>query len=313
MKVLKKISLVLLLTILIIAHSISTGLASNKKNKPQRTDFNSYLANRYLTYSQYKAEIKDHKNSKYFADKGTLALKNEDVSPENPEDWRSKFILKSLNFDELLKAREELDSILSIKKAKDSYPLETANLQFLYDCWLSEESVYEKFDQISKCKVKFFVLKDYIEDAVTPKEIVSETVEDEYLIGKRYIAEGVEYNVYFDFNSYKLNRNANQTIILLINFLDAMKGDYKLTLEGHTDRVGKKLYNDSLARKRVLAVKNKLQKNGVSKDLFTITSSGEKNPKIITKNEEREKLNRRVTIRIEEFNNDFSPVPLPLN
>lgn len=92
-----------------------------------------------------------------------------------------------------------------------------------------------------------------------------------------------------------------------------MEGDYKLTIEGHTDRVGNKMYNQSLARKRALTVQNKLTRNGIPKDVIIVTSSGEADPKIITKNEQREKLNRRVTIRVEDLNGDFSPVPLPLD
>jgi len=310
MKILNKVFFIT--TILICL--TQSGFASKKANIGQpRTDFNGYLASRYLAYSQYKAENKNWKNSNYFAKKGARALRDEEVLPEDPVDWESRFILQNIDLNEFILARKDLDNILSTK-LKQEYPLETANLQFLYDCWLSEESIYTEFDKISKCKVKFFVLKDYLEALITPKkEITKEEIEDEYLIGKRYIEEGVEYNVYFDFDSYKLNRNANQTIILLLNFLKTMKGDYTLVLEGHADRVGKKLYNQSLARKRVLTVKNKLKKNGIPEDAFIIDSSGEANPQIVTKNEQREKLNRRVSIKVQNFNNDFSPIPLPLD
>lgn len=321
MKIFNKISIICLsLTLLFL--SIPNSLASKasrlegKRDKIiDRTDFNGYLAMKYLEYSQYKAERNDWKNSNYFADKGLRASRDKIVNPENPEEWESRFILQTTNLKDFKNARMDLMYILKNQKSKEGYPLETANLQFLYDCWLSEESVYKKFDQVSKCKVKFFVLLDYMQNELEfeDKREEKDLKASEYLAGKQYIKEGVEYNVYFDFDSYKLNRNANQTIILLLNFLKTMNGDYQLVLEGHTDRVGKKLYNESLARKRVLTVKNKLKKNGVPEDVFAIISSGEDNPKIITKDEQREKLNRRVSIKVKTINEDFSPIPVPLD
>ena len=46
---------------------------------------------------------------------------------------------------------------------------------------------------------------------------------------------------------------------------------------------------------------------------MTIGSAGELSPKIITKDKKRERFNRRVTVKIEELGDDFSPVPLPLD
>jgi outer membrane protein OmpA-like peptidoglycan-associated protein len=312
MKILRQITPILLIIATSCSGITASGRLNAKKNEiEKREDFNGYLAGKYLSYSNYKSEINEWNDANYFAKKGLKASKNKEVLPEDPMEWKTKFVLKNINMNELVFARNDLTAILNKEKAKEKYPMETANLQFLYDCWISEESVYEKYDQVSKCKVKFFVLKDYLDEALKEKKI-EKAKEDEYLITKNQIKEGIEYNIYFDFDSYKLNRKANQEILTILNFLQKIDGDYKLTLEGHTDRVGKKLYNDSLARKRVMTVKNKLTKNGIPNDIISVKSSGENKPKIITKNEQREKLNRRVTIKVEEFNKDFSPVPLPL-
>jgi outer membrane protein OmpA-like peptidoglycan-associated protein len=315
MKNLNKLFLSILLTTICICLGANSFGFNRAKIEPTGTSFNEYLASRYFAYSDYKAKQEDWRISKYFAKKGAEALKNRTVKPENLEEWKRKFILQNTDFNELEKAENDLYNILSNQKIKKDYPLEAANLQFLYDCWLSEESEYNKYDKISKCKVKFFVLKDYMDSIIISQreKTLEISIQDEYLINKRYIKEGIEYNIYFDFDKFTLNRDANQTIRLLLNFLNTMKGDYMLTLEGHTDRVGKPLYNQSLARKRVLTVKNALKKNGVPNDLIIIDATGKDNPKIITKKGQREKLNRRVSVKITNFNEDFSPIPLPLN
>ena len=76
--------------------------------------------------------------------------------------------------------------------------------------------------------------------------------------------------------------------------------------------MGKKLYNDVLARKRALAVKTRLIKNGVPKDLIEVTSAGEDDPEIITEEGDKNKSNRRVGVYVLKGSDNLSVIPLPL-
>jgi len=315
----RKIILLFTAVFIITACSNLSLLESRQKKLQQRKDFNAYLALKYLTYAQHEQENYNWERADYFAKKGVLAATNKKVFPEVPEKWTMKFAFKNVNIDEMVTGRKRLSMVLIREESRNSFPAISANLQFLYDCWLNEESKYAIYNQIAKCKDKFYEVLDYLEGellTLEEYEILANEAEankKQNTIGVGFIKDDFNYNIYFDFNSYKLNEKAIKSIVSLLNFLETLDGNYIVYLEGHADRVGKKLYNDILARKRMLTIRNKLIKNGIPQTNIKISSFGEKKPKIITKNNTKESLNRRVTIKVEKENADgFSPIPLPL-
>lgn len=317
MKFYKKFVIVLSLCALASCSNVKR-LSKKEHELRLSNDFNSELALKYLTYSQYKADNYDWRNSSHFAKKGLRASKRKKVAPDKPERYKVKFAIKKVNLDELTDSRNRLNIVLDSDISRDTFSSETAELQFLYDCWLNEEASYIKFGQVSRCKTRFFVLLEFMENNLTriKEEEIRLAKEQKDLEEKEKVNRpgyhGILFNVYFDFDSYKLNREGNKKIVALLNFLETMEGDYTVKLEGHADRVGKKLYNEILARKRCLTVKNKLIKNGVHHDIIKISSFGESSPQIITKDQIQESLNRRVSIKVLQTNNGFSPIPLPL-
>jgi outer membrane protein OmpA-like peptidoglycan-associated protein len=69
-----------------------------------------------------------------------------------------------------------------------------------------------------------------------------------------------------------------------------------VSIIGHTDRVGTRAYNFQLGLKRALLVQKMLLSLGINPQFIEVTSHGEDNPLIQTKDEVREQRNRRVEV-----------------
>ena len=101
-------------------------------------------------------------------------------------------------------------------------------------------------------------------------------------------------------------------MIDILNYLKDLNGDYRILLVGRADRAGKELYNERIARERVLMTKEYLIKNGVPERVMQIRSVGEEDSLIITKNDRQNKYNRRVSIYVLKGQDDLSTIPLPI-
>ena len=301
----------LFLTFLIISFQAACTANLNNQNELAikenelrfRVDYNSYLSLEYLQYSRNLAAQDMSNEADYFAIKGLRASNNYEIYPEVPENWN----LNPAKVEEAVAARKTLE-LLTNPEIKQNLPIQLAHLMMLYDCWLSNEQKDWNLSGLVKCKARFLKLADEIEDYMrnlkqTPKEVVaSDEKEPDFR----------KFEIYFDSNNYKLNSDANQEFLELIEYLESLNGDFRILLSGNSDRKGGKIYNDVLSRKRVLVVKDLLIKNGVPNDLIEMGSTGENNSEIITKDGKQNKYNRLVKIYILKGNDSLAAIPLPL-
>lgn len=110
-------------------------------------------------------------------------------------------------------------------------------------------------------------------------------------------------NIYFDLNSFELNRDA---LIEANKLLSIMIENPSLYIEviGHTDSYGNADYNQKLSENRSRAVIDYLAKNGVEYERFVSTAAGTTRKAVMDVNEtgnvdaDKAKLNRRVEIRV---------------
>ena len=114
----------------------------------------------------------------------------------------------------------------------------------------------------------------------------------------------VQLNVYFGFDTRRLDRNARKCIMQLVSLVGDRDAEYYL-VEGHSCAHGPEAYNLRLSRKRALAVRDFLVKEGkVDADLIRVEAYGETRllyPEVPTKenrNDEKVRANRRVEIRV---------------
>lgn len=283
-------------------HNYQEELAKKEGFLRTRTDYNGYLALEYLNFSRnlYKNEAKA--DAKKFAIKGLAMAAGNPYIPENPIAWEAD----PQQLEELIAMQKRLELSL-LPRIKTNLPIQTAHLSYLYDCWATKESqpVF-RATELAKCRDKFYKLlgeiEYYIEDLRkdrTPKTIIFEP-------------KFKKFEVFFDFNSKKLNNDAQKKMVEVVKHIESMSGDYKILLVGNTDRSGSKLYNQRLAFKRTQTVRQYLRKSGVPYEAMELRSYGEDFPDILTKDGTQKSRNRSVGIYILTGADSFDSFPLPL-
>jgi outer membrane protein OmpA-like peptidoglycan-associated protein len=90
--------------------------------------------------------------------------------------------------------------------------------------------------------------------------------------------------------------------IQLDHVVQYVKADPSVTsfyIDGHTDNVGRRLYNLDLSKRRAEIVTSYLVANGVDEAIITTRYHGERYPLAKNTNSKKRSANRRVTIRLE--------------
>lgn len=109
------------------------------------------------------------------------------------------------------------------------------------------------------------------------------------------LLRGCQPVVYFDLNSTKLTTETKQNLDWATAKMKRWPSKY-IKLTGHADWHGEPDKNLSLSKKRALAVKNYLVKNGVNTDHIVVEFKGEMNP--VCYKASCQHLNRRVESNI---------------
>ena len=104
-------------------------------------------------------------------------------------------------------------------------------------------------------------------------------------------------NIYFDFDQSSLRSEAKEVLKDLIAYAKE-NPDLKIELNGHTDDLGKEVYNKVLGKKRGQKAYDYLVENGISKSQIVVNSLGEGNPLASNEHPIGRQLNRRVEFYI---------------
>lgn len=117
-------------------------------------------------------------------------------------------------------------------------------------------------------------------------------------ISDTYVSEPI----LFAFDSYELAQEYDTMLIEMAAFIQSNNA-FQIFVDGHTDDSGKLVYNSKLSKKRALAVKRFLIKQGVKPTDFVVAYYGPEKPVATNDTREGRKLNRRVEIRLVPRNN----------
>ena len=281
--------------------------ACTTKYTSDETAFYANLKNDYEMYSQYKAQNFDWDGAKLFRDKAVKIKQGIAVEPEKVTfvDKAGDFISNDVTYTELSNAYERMNILLNNNMAKKKYPIKASDLQFYFDCWLVEEKYYTRYGQIGRCKQNFLENLNYLEfqliqmnteeSDLIKKEIEEKKVEKTFIKPKKYV-------VYFDFDSSAINQAGSEEIWKFLNDVKNINGQYTVNIVGHADRIGNKKYNETISKRRADTVKHYLVKNGIPENIINVKWSGNIDPMVITRNNFKEELNRRVDIQLKMLN-----------
>ena len=101
--------------------------------------------------------------------------------------------------------------------------------------------------------------------------------------------------VLFDFEKASLQPEANALVSRAVKYLRLNPGS-QVIVEGHTDHLGAKSYNQRLSEKRAGAIAKALKAKGISSDRITTVGYGESKPVADNRTEDGRRANRRVEI-----------------
>jgi len=104
--------------------------------------------------------------------------------------------------------------------------------------------------------------------------------------------------VYFDSGKATITREGQQSLDAAVDYLLNHHDIKRILVEGHTDDVGSKTYNDTLSDRRADIVRNYLTVKGVDPNLINLIGKGEHAPVDQNWTRDGRRRNRHVTIYV---------------
>ena len=305
-----KIVSVLFLIVILGSGCAYHNIEKAKDSPDNKNKFAQALSEQYLEFALYEMnEMHDEWDANHFALKSLSAKKGNKVLPEEISDWD----IDSDHIEEAERKRIDILKTLHTDKAKE-HPQLAARSQLGFDCWLEQleegwqdEHIKLCYDMmnnsLSKLKEKLSAkadIKNTTKESTNPDKIQENQVTPAKVIvnkeNNKNISNTKEIKIYFEHNSYKLNKKAKNTLTM---FLDKIYEGYtRIILEGHTDRSGTEKYNLNLAELRAKKVKEFLLKKGMEEKTIITKIYGESKPLVHTRDGIKEPQNRRVKIEI---------------
>ncbi|MCZ6637228.1 MAG: OmpA family protein [Alphaproteobacteria bacterium] len=268
-----------------------TGLELEKAEglTPSGSQFSKNLYSGYIGLSKSEYGEGDYRDSDNFAVRASAAAANKPGAPEALANRN----LPTNKMAELSEARARLMAALGAG-ARTKAPVQAANAQVGFDCWMQEQEENHQPDDIALCKSGFMQALLGAEAAVKPPPMARAPAPMTAPPPKKVTRKFV---VYFGFDSSKITPDSKRIIIQAIDAAKNMKAK-SVHLSGHTDRAGPVAYNDKLSNIRAMAVAATFKGGGVSGGILGLEAFGEKVNAVKTGPNVIEPRNRRVEITI---------------
>ena len=281
----------------ILAGCTGLELEKAKSLEPSGSQFSKNLYSGYIGLSELEHYEGDYRDSDNFAMRASSAAGNK---PGLPEDIAARNLPKN-KVGELSEARARLMAALAAG-ARDKAPIQAANAQVEFDCWMQEQEENHQPDDIALCKSAFTQALLGAEAAVKPAPMAKAPAP----MRKKAMAPTKapppkkvtqKFVVYFAFDSSKITPESTRVILRAIDAAKEFKAK-SVYLAGHTDRAGSPSYNLKLSGMRADAVAEVIEGGGISSRKFGLGAFGENVNAVKTDPGVREQRNRRVEITI---------------
>lgn len=243
------------------------------------SDFQMGLIEGYKKLADMEAAEADWQDARVFADRVLAIAGGADVMPESP----SGRVLPADAKLEVEIAQARLETIMD-GGGRDKAGKATAMAQVGFDCWLQELEENFQPDDIANCKAMFEEGATAAEEALRPPP-------------PKPVDKG-PWEVYFAWDSAAIDGAAQQTINTAYTAHRKFKGS-TVNISGHADTSGSSKYNQKLSEMRAKAVYEVFTLDLlVPEAQVSMTAMGEDGLAILTPDNTRELLNRRVVIHL---------------
>lgn len=306
----------MLATLGLVTACSTPALVELRNVEPVADPYYTALSMRYLEFAEEEAAQYDWGDSRYFAEKGLRAAYGHDLQPEEPEKWR----LPPASREEIEAVRPRLMKALEHQAAKKDYPAMAAEAMFHYDCWVEQQEEAWQTDDIAYCRDTFYAALEGLERVLRQKvgsdfgdavpvapespvspvsPVVTQPSAEPAPAEEESMVLATSYIVFFDSGQIGLDKDGKKVIGEVLDEVRKF-ADYTISINGHTDSVGKAAANVVVSRKRANIVKDALVKGGVESRRINVAAFGESVPRVSTPDEVSEKANRRVEIFINQ-------------
>ncbi|MGF1592553.1 MAG: OmpA family protein [Kiloniellaceae bacterium] len=271
----------------LIALAGCSGLELDRAERmsPEGTTFERNLYSGYLALSQAEFAEADYRDSDAFALRAMAAGRGEAVQPEAISARDLPPDMVSI----LTASRQRLMDALAAGAAQ-SNPLNAAEAQVAFDCWMQEQEENFQPDDIAACRDRFYAAMRVLEaqapapaPAPTPAPVPTPAP----------MAAPGPFTVYFDFDRANLTPQAQADLADVISAAQSYAAG-TIDITGYTDLAGAEAYNQVLSERRANSVIEFLVGSGVDAARIVGRGLGEANPVVQT--EAPEARNRRVEI-----------------
>lgn len=263
------------------------GLQEAERASPQGNTHQRALQQGYLELSRAEFDEGDYWDSDTFAERSMAAGRGETVQPEAI----SERDLPADMVGTLTAARQRLTSALAAGAAQ-SKPMEAAEAQVAFDCWMQEQEENFQPDDIAACRNRFEAAMAQLEaqpPAPPPAAAPAPAPAPMPAPGP--------FTVYFDFDRADLTADARAELADVVRAAQ-QSSNSTINITGYTDLAGAEAYNQVLSERRANSVIEFLVGSGVDAARIVGRGLGESNPVVAT--EAPEQRNRRVEIEFEQ-------------
>lgn len=325
----KYILIVFLLFIFSSCSSVTPNLKEVRNTLVTSSLFKENLRSGYIDLADEQWKKGDKKNARIYADKAINLVKSKSYTPSIDPLVGRRLPIQTL--DELSTERSFLANMLANGLPEDK-PLLAASAQLSFDCWVEHAEEFKGKNKYSKCRHKYFTLKDEMLDIIENKEAIAaqEDLQKKQLAFQQQRQTEQQYQLALA-NAQKQNQQLQESLKnkppennFWSNTNGAKAGSYivffdlnsdklndsakqiiqkiidhtysakpaKVVITGHADLSGSVEYNMKLSLRRAESIARELRKNGISDNLLDVRSYGENSPNIFTKDEVKEAKNR---------------------
>lgn len=271
--------------ILALAGCTGSELEKAEKTSAQGGAFERSLHDGYVKLAEDEYAEGDYFDSDHFALRAMDLAGGKSVQPE----MIAARQLPGDTVGELTDARLRLMAALSAGAA-EAKPLDAAEAQIAFDCWMQEQEENIQPDDIAACRDGFMMAMARLEEqpqaAAAPPPPAPEPM----------MVEPAAYTVLFEFDDAGLTPDARSVLADVAEA--AKKADYQvIDISGYTDLTGSESYNQVLSEQRANAVINFLVESGIDAGKIVGRGLGQADPVVAV--QAPEMRNRRVEIKLE--------------
>ena len=276
-------------TAFIVAGCTGLELDRAKGFEPSGSEFAKNLYAGYIDLSASEFSEGDYKDSDTFALRAGAAAGDKPGTPEDIAQRR----LPTNKTGELSESRARLMAALSAG-AREKAPIQAANAQVMFDCWMQEQEENRQPAHIASCRAGFKQALLAAEAAVKPAPMAKAPPFKKAMPPKKVTQKFV---VYFPFDSSKLTPDSTRVVLRAIDAAKGMKAK-RIYISGYTDTAGPEIYNDKLSEMRTNTVAEVVKGGGISGRKLGLGSFGQNVNAVKTPDGVRSQPNRRVEILI---------------